>query len=424
MVARNFYEDKPAILYPQVDMAGDKTGITGMEFPLLNWLIYLFSLIKGFTHWHGRLINLVISSAGIYFFFLIVRRFFNRSIAFYSALLLLGSIWLTYSRKIMPDTFSVSLVLAGIYFGFTFLDKGKFWRILLFLLFSSLGILSKIPAAILLVVLFMPVFQRSINRNRIIALMITGLLSLVPAIAWYFSWVPYLVEEYGYWHFFMGVPFKQGIKEIFDHFDGVAVKFYFEAFYSYGAFLLFLAGIVIAAVKKELKVLAVLVLTFLAFSLVVFKAGESFSKHCYYVIPFVPVMALTAGYCLDQIKWKWIANIIVFLVIAEGIINQQHDFYLLKQKHLLELESIADKVSGRSDLILINGDYNPVHIYFSHRKGWTMEEEQIFDEGTIENVISKGCKFLILDKNRLKHGSYVLSYEVVYEDKNFRIYQF
>ena len=45
MIARNFYETDSNIFYPRVDTAGDKTGITGSEFPILNYLIYLVSLV-------------------------------------------------------------------------------------------------------------------------------------------------------------------------------------------------------------------------------------------------------------------------------------------------------------------------------------------------------------------------------------------
>src|SRR5256885_261898 len=62
MVSRNFYEVEANILYPRVDMAGDKTGITGTEFPLLNYLIYLVAKVFGWADWYGRLINLIVSS--------------------------------------------------------------------------------------------------------------------------------------------------------------------------------------------------------------------------------------------------------------------------------------------------------------------------------------------------------------------------
>lgn len=39
MVSRIFLEIDANIMYPRVDMAGEKSGITGTEFPLLNYLI-------------------------------------------------------------------------------------------------------------------------------------------------------------------------------------------------------------------------------------------------------------------------------------------------------------------------------------------------------------------------------------------------
>ena len=125
MVARNFLEVDNSILYPRIDIAGEKPGITGMEFPVLNYLIYLMSLVFGYAHWYGRLINLIVSSIGIFYFYKIIRKYFTSKIAFYSAFLLLLSVWYTYSRKIMPDTFSMSLLIIGYYHGTNYLQRGK-----------------------------------------------------------------------------------------------------------------------------------------------------------------------------------------------------------------------------------------------------------------------------------------------------------
>ena len=56
MVARNFLEIDNNIFYPRIDIAGEKTGITGMEFPILNYLIYLVSEVFGYEHWYGCLL--------------------------------------------------------------------------------------------------------------------------------------------------------------------------------------------------------------------------------------------------------------------------------------------------------------------------------------------------------------------------------
>src|SRR6478736_3140318 len=76
MIARNFYERSSNILYPAVDLAGEKSGIVGCEFPILNYLVYLVSLVFGYTHWYGRIIVLTVSSIGVFFFHRLIRKYF------------------------------------------------------------------------------------------------------------------------------------------------------------------------------------------------------------------------------------------------------------------------------------------------------------------------------------------------------------
>lgn len=141
MVARNYLEVNANLFYPRVDMAGEKSGITGMEFPLLNYLIFLVSRVFGFDHWYGRLINLIISSIGIYFFYLTIKKFLSPSLAIISGIILLNSIWFSYSRKIMPDTFSVSLTLIGLYFALEYLyTKATILNLLLYILLGRLDL--------------------------------------------------------------------------------------------------------------------------------------------------------------------------------------------------------------------------------------------------------------------------------------------
>jgi len=84
MAARNFYEIDSNILFPRIDIGGDLTGITGMEFPLMNWLIYLFSLLFGFHEWFGRAINLLVTSLGCWYFFGLLKPRFGQQNAFCS----------------------------------------------------------------------------------------------------------------------------------------------------------------------------------------------------------------------------------------------------------------------------------------------------------------------------------------------------
>jgi hypothetical protein len=423
MVARNFLETDSNILYPRVDMAGDKTGITGMEFPLLNYSIYLLSLIFGFEHWYGRLINLIVTSVGIYFFYLILKRFISQRIAFYSSLILLVSIWFMYGRKIMPDTFSMSLVLIGMYYSLVFMTDGKSYRVLLFLVFSGFGVLSKLPSGYILGLLVLPLLDITIPAARKWPVVITCTLILLFTSVWYFCWVPHLVKTFGYWHFYMGTSFHQGFSAIIRHAGGAAEKFYFSALFSFVALALFAGGLILAFIRKERLLIRIMAISTFLFLIFMVKAGYTFTRHSYYVIPYVPVMALFGGYALHNIRNSLIRTLLIAAVIVEALANQQHDFRIHKDtQYYLGLEKIADSVSGRQDKILINGGFNPVDIYYTHRKGWTMETVEIFKDHNLDSVMANGCKFLFLNINELHDSIPALPYRLAYEDDHFKIY--
>lgn len=427
MAARNFLEVDNNILYPRIDFAGEKTGITGMEFPLLNYLIYLVSEIFGYEHWYGRLINLFFSSFGLFFFFKLIKKYFNKNIAFSSALVLLFSIWFAYSRKIMPDTFAMSFILSGIYFGTNYFDEEKkksdrLINLVLFIILTALGSLSKLPSAYLLVVFILFFLNKKILLKRKIIFAIAATLSILPAILWYFYWVPYLVETYGFWHFFMGKSFSQGIHEIAANLNQTLQRFYDTAL-KYIGFIIFLFGLIHAVIKKQRLLIFVFILGFIGFLVIIFKAGYTFTHHSYYIIPFVPVMALITGYGIMQFKNKKLVLLLLLAVGFEGILNQQHDFRIHdKELALLNLEEDLNKVSISSNLILINSGNYPTPMYFAHRKGWINSNEKIKDDNYLQNLRAKGLKYIIILKKTF--GTYMeMNLPIVLDNDNYCIYK-
>jgi hypothetical protein len=404
-------------------MAGEKSGITGMEFPLMNYLIYLVSLLFGFDHWYGRLINLIVSSLGIWYFYRIAARYFDKPLAFHATLILLSSIWFNYSRKIMPDTFSMALVIMGLSYGLDYLARGKTYRVLLAGILVLAGILSKLPSAFLVTVLVLPLVSRHNPLTRRAVLVVVLLVAAVITGVWYFYWVPHLVETFGYWHFYMGTSWSQGLREILNHPGDTASKFYFSALYSYAGFLAFLGGAVLIFVKRERVLPFLFGITTLGFLAFMIKAGFNFPHHNYYIIPYVPVMALLAGYLVNRIRLRWFRVLLLTAIMMEGIANQQHDFRIREDnRYILSLETVADQVSVRSDLIMINGGINPVDLYYTHRKGWTKENNEIFDGNALEESIPLGCRYLFLNIKKLPENSPALPFSQVYEDPWFRVY--
>jgi hypothetical protein len=307
----------------------------------------------------------------------------------------------------MPDTFAMSLIIAGIYYGFIFLksqNPKSMWRYALaFFLLILLGVLAKLPSGYLLIVFVFPIFDASIDSKRKLLFLSLSVFALIPAICWYFYWVPFLVETYGFWHFFMGKSITLGFQEIISHGQATAQKFYDTALKFIG-FALFLWGMIKAYQLKEKRIFWILLVTFFSFSLVILKAGYTFPHHSYYIIPFVPVLALLAGYGLSSIDNKKARIFLMTVIAIEGIANQQHDFFLKpSSQQLLNLESDLNQISQPNDLIAINSGDVPTPMYFAHRKGWIIHQDDLLNDSYLQDLKSKGLKFVVvLNNNPMK----------------------
>lgn len=426
MVARNFQEVSPDIRFPRVDFAGNKSGITPMEFPVFNYAIFIVSEVFGYQHWYGRLINLIISSIGLWYFFQLILLFFDKKTAFYSTFILALSVWFVFSRKIMPDTFSTSFVLMGMYYTVGLLRRKKLIKdFILGFLFLSIGILSKLPSAYLLVLL-VPLFFKFRGNIKGIFLA-TGLLILAaPAVYyWYFVWNPYLLETYQFDHFFLGKSISQGAGELLTHWKDLLKRFYDNAL-KYVGFGLFLIGLIFSIIRKNKKLILVYSLASLGFLVIMLKAGETFTHHSYYIIPFAPVMALVAGFGVQEIKIKWLVTLLLFGYATENILNHQDDFRI-KESHqnLVQLEHDLDRLSRKSDLIIINSAPTPSPMYFAHRKGWIVTNKQLETKFFLNTLEQNGAKYLVVLKRAFAEEPNLdySRFNIILENKDYKIIQ-
>ncbi|MCS6824061.1 MAG: glycosyltransferase family 39 protein [Cytophagaceae bacterium] len=415
------------IFYPRIDIAGEKSGVTGMEFPLLNYMIYIVSEIFGYQHWYGRMINLIISSIGLWFFFRLIKKYFGNTVAFYSTIILMVSIWFKISRKIMPDTFSMSMMIACVYYGINYLEnenrKKNLWYLLAYFIFMVSAILSKLPSGYSLVVFIFFYLNKQIPVNRKLIFSSVTFLGLVPVIAWYFYWVPYLVDTYGFWHFFMGKSMKEGFREIVQNLDLTLSRFYQTAL-KFSGFAVFVYGLVISIINKEWKIYSLFLISLAVFSIVVCKAGFTFAHHNYYIVPFVPIMALVAGYGLSKIKNYKLALGILLVLCIENVGNQLHDLRVKEVDfRIVNLENDLDKISQRKDLILINSGPCPTPMYFAHRKGWVDNNENILKENYVNALKEKGLKYIVILKRSFGSEVILSCHEKVLENEDYCIYK-
>jgi 4-amino-4-deoxy-L-arabinose transferase-like glycosyltransferase len=68
-----------------------------------------------------------------------------------------------------------------------------------------------------------------------------------------------------------------------------------------------LAGLVLLFRTEQRRVLMALLFAFFGLIIVAIKAGDTFVRHDYYILPFVPFMAIAAAFALQKIpvrRWR------------------------------------------------------------------------------------------------------------------------
>ncbi len=421
MMTRNFYENGPDMLYPKVDNGGrHESGIIASEFPIYNLICYGLCVPFGYQHWIMRLINLLLASLAIWLFYLILKSYYPQRVAFIAAFILNVSIWFGFSRKIMPDTFSISLMITAFYFLMLYLKRSKAVYLILYGIFCASSILAKLPAVYALSLLALPLIHRPFGiTKKISLLMVTGI-ALAIAYWWYFLWGQFLLRTYGYQLYFPQ-SFADGYKLLIPHKEKALEQFYFSAFQSFVAFLMFGLGLYCLIKQRKVHTLVLFLLSFMVFALFIVKTGDVFALHSYYIIPFVPVMALIAGIGLAYLPSLY-QGMVLAIIALESLGNQHHDFFIKEsEKFKMELEDEINQWIPQDEKIAMAGSTGPQYLYFSHRKGWGISTEQCLDTAYMRELKLRNYKYLVLVKREFKKWP---DYEMIANSKNVAIFKF
>lgn len=419
-IARNYANAETTFLEPKIDHAGKRDGIIGSEFPIYNFTIAKMMQWFGFQHWYGRLINLIFTCLGIWCFYLIVKRLFDADAALYAGIFLLFSVWFNFGRKIMPDTLSLSLVIMGIYQAIRFLDKAKWITAVLAFVLISLGMLIKIPAAVILAPFGLMLFVRSWPSQRRIIVAALCILTIIPVYSWYFRWVPVL-NTHGFELYFPRT-ISEGWREIAVLWKETINNFVFHSFYSFVGFAIFFAALVFIIIKKNWRALLIFLAAFAVFSYFILKTGLTFPLHSYYMIPFAPIMAMVAGIGMASFPYKKFIPYILLIFCGESFANQQDDLRIREaDRSFLELEAIADSIDSREAKVVCNGGVSPTVMYFLNRRGWTQEDHELTNE-FLESIVPDGAQYLYIYQSDFEPSGPAFS-EKIFENDFLRVYK-
>ncbi len=418
-VARDYMEVDATFWEPRTINCDSRGGIIAQEFPFFNYCVAGMWTIFGAHNWCFRLFNLLVASLGLYYFSRLSQRLIGSRAALYATVIFGVSVAFVYARKAMPDVFAVSLLLMGVNAGWKYIEKPKVTALLAFFLLTTLGLLCKMPAACVLALLVPTVFHAQVPLVVKGRLMGAGALSVAIMGAWYFIWVPWAERVYGF-PLFYPVSLMKGWQELVTVKHYALERFYAIALTSRIAFALCLVGLIMMVVKKQWPLL----MSFLASSVVLFffmlKAGSVFAVHEYYIIPYVPMMSLLAGYGLfTAIRSEYLQMLILIIVVSEAIYRHKPDFFISwEAQRFLKLEKITDQYVPKNAKILVSS-VSPTMLYFTHRRGWLMEGP-MKDTTWFNGEATVGLHYAVIERIKYQDS---LPYPKIFEDNDFRIFK-
>jgi Dolichyl-phosphate-mannose-protein mannosyltransferase len=420
-ITRNLYEIDSNILYPRIDTGGQGSGIFAGEFPIFNYIIFIFFKIFGYHSWFGRLINLIISSVGLWFFYQIVKKISTERIAFYSTLAYSVTITFQYARKTMPDTFALSLVIIGVYFSFLYLEKQRLKDLSIAFILITLGLLSKMPAFCALSFLVVPMLNPSNTLQRKMRLSIVLGVSVGIMCLWYFGWVPYLLETY-HNQLFWPVSLTEGWKIFLELSDQGWLRFTDTLFGIKATFIVSLMGLGALIINKQKALITMFSVYSVIFFVFALKTGGVFCTHFYYIIPFAPAMSILVGYFLSEIPVpSWIRVLVAFLLLNASNNIQRFDMFPPNAiNYFSELEGIMDKYVGKNEKIMVGGGaFNPTYNYFAHRKGWAVNNDVLSKKNWMPDFKKEGMKYIVVDRHYVRDS---MPYPILFQNTDFTIY--
>ncbi len=430
-MARNFFRESMNIFYPRIDSRGNLTGINGTEFPLYNYIVAI--LYKGFGFaWlgFGRLLSFIFSIIAVFFLHKINRqstKLLQSSVIF--ILLVAYSIpyFSQFCSSFMPEMLAMMLALISFFGFFNFMQKQSTVSLIYSSLCLALAILVR-PYYIFLALPYVTYFimQLKVSAKNSILTAIFGLLPLVPFIAWYHYWVPYLNNTYNAHYFYMGIPFTDAVKSLGSSWlimFGVLIKNYFGyiylPFFAIGCYSAFKQSGLNWRHTLNSPIHQLLYSAILACVVLPFVVGRHYNPHLYFLGAVFPALAVFSALGFQTIYNHFkhrslkITLLTLLFVLIYGFTTYNINHIYKPEKNVRMLIRILPKLQKRiqKNALVIIDDPNRMYLYTLDRKGWSIERADIDTRQKLNRYKRKGAKYLLRIprwKNKHQHSEFVL----------------
>lgn len=221
-VARNLAFESADPLHPRIDMRGDHSGITGMEFPLYQLAVAGGMRLAGDHDAVGRIVSLVAAVlAWLSLAALLQRRFAVGRMPAHAAIALSPLLFL-YAAKVMPETTGLALACVAVERTDAWLTSRRDGDLALAAAALALAALTRpylVFAGVPLLLAWLARLRRDpLGQPRPLGwdTALAGTLAALPFLVWYSVWCPHLVRTHGIDYFFTGRPLADNLRGLAD----------------------------------------------------------------------------------------------------------------------------------------------------------------------------------------------------------------
>jgi len=335
-IALNYYKGDMNFFKPRIHKYLEGDGITGLEFPLVNYIPAVCYKIFGFNEKYYRGFVLFSITLGLLFFFLMLNKLIHNWLLSFGLTLsaYCSPVFLYYSINFMPDITSLALVLIAWYFFFNFIKNStqKSSHLFWFCFSATLAALIKISSLVViltvlaLIILDYLKYFKKYNQGQLIrnkpklAIILISCIGII--ISWYL-YSMYLVKSGGADSFAMQTVRVTDWETAAWVWDVIKTHHKFE-YYPYETYILIVSiiSIMVIGYKFVDRLLFTITLICLLGNLAVaYFFFYQFKDHDYYIITLTSVVFLlyyTFADFLNKAQLKFtpvITYVLIFILV-------------------------------------------------------------------------------------------------------------
>jgi 4-amino-4-deoxy-L-arabinose transferase-like glycosyltransferase len=429
-IARNLYEKRFNVFYPQVDWGG-REGYVESEFPLVPAIAAGLYELFGPRDYLGRVVVMLFSTATIVALFFLARELLGPSGGLAAAFFLAVSpAAVFFGRTFMPDSPMLFFWVAGVFAFVRYFRTGSRKALWWASAATAVACLIKVPAVLMLAPVAGAAWQakgKAAIRDR--ALWLAVLIPGAVTIAWYahafllyrhtgltFGILVHPARTYplniapGPWKYAFSKWSSLALLMRGDFYLTLLSRLYEILLLPWG-FAVALFGAVLWPRADGRLVADAWCAALAAFIIIM---GEAHIGHEYYQLPIVPLGALYAAFFIRPF-FSWTEEgspsvayartglvAVLLLVIGgtgfyySGIINSHFRPRNLDVRVLQAGEAVA-RATPDDALAVVVDDYgatSPLLLYFAHRKGWSFDVEDVHPQ-VVEGLKRRGARFFV-----------------------------